>query len=125
MVVTCLRNKKTRAVGIPVINLNELDKPQLCERLVKACEDYGFFMVENHGVSRQTIFNIQKEAQHFFSKPAFQKNQAGPPTPFGYGSKNIGYNGDKGDLEYLLMEANPLTVSQRSNTISTDPQNFR
>ncbi|KAK4418022.1 Gibberellin 2-beta-dioxygenase 2 [Sesamum alatum] len=119
-----LRSKKARAAGIPVIDLS-LERSKLCELLVKACQEFGVFQVENHGVSRKIISRVEREGQEFFSKPACEKQGAGPAAPFGYGSKNIGFNGDKGELEYIIMEANPHSISERSKSISpAHPENF-
>ena len=119
-----LRTKKTKAVGIPTIDLS-MEKPELSKLVVKACEEYGFFKVVNHSVPKEVISRLEEEGADFFAKPTSEKRQAGPATPFGYGSRNIGPNGDMGDLEYLLLHTNPLTISERSKTISNDPTKFR
>lgn len=57
---------------------------------------------------------LEAESVKFFSLPQAEKDLAGPPEPFGYGSKRIGSNGDVGWIEYLLLSADPdAAVSPR------------
>lgn len=121
---TPIRSKKTKAVGIPIIDLSR-DRSIVAELIVKACEDYGFFKVINHGVPNEITARLEEEGRQFFTKPALEKQQAGPPSPFGYGCKNIGFNGDMGELEYLLLHSNPNFISDKSKAISNDPTKFR
>ncbi|KAH0849586.1 hypothetical protein HID58_096256, partial [Brassica napus] len=87
---------------IPVIDISD---PESKQAIVKACEDFGFFKVINHGVSSELVSVLEQEAVKFFSLPKSEKTQLAG-YPFGYGSREIGRNGDVGWVEYLLMNAN-------------------
>ena len=51
----------------------------------------------------------------------FAIQQANLANPLGYGHKNIGSNGDKGELEYLLLSTHLSYIAEKYNTISNDP----
>lgn len=89
--------------GVPVIDLRA---PNAKSLIVKACVELGFFKVTNHGVSMEFLSRLEAEAIEFFKLSHQEKEKSGPPSPFGYGSKNIGPNGDVGWVEYLLFCAN-------------------
>ncbi|OVA05613.1 Oxoglutarate/iron-dependent dioxygenase [Macleaya cordata] len=109
--------------GIPVIDLSKPDSKTL---LVKACEEFGFFKVINHGVPMEFMTKLESEAVNFFSLPQSEKEKAGPPDPFGYGNKRIGPNGDVGWIEYLLLRSNLDSVSPRCfNAFKENPEFFR
>ncbi|WOH01513.1 hypothetical protein DCAR_0520897 [Daucus carota subsp. sativus] len=119
-----MRNKKTcRAVGIPTIDLS-MDRTLVAQLIIRACEEHGFFRLTNHGVSSEIISRIEEQSYGFFAKSASEKQAAGPPTPFGYGCKSIGFHGDKGELEYLLLDANPSSIPESTKAISNDPEKF-
>ncbi|XP_057427378.1 gibberellin 2-beta-dioxygenase 2 [Lotus japonicus] len=118
-----VRTRKTKAVGIPTIDLS-MERSELSEQVVRACEEYGFFKVVNHNVPREVVSRLEEKGTEFFSKSTSEKTQAGPATPFGYGCRNIGLNGDMGDLEYLLLHTNPLSFTETSKTIANDPTKF-
>lgn len=120
---TPTRTNETKAVGIPTIDLS-LKRSTLSEQLVKACEEFGFFKLINHGVSKEIIAKMEEEGAGFFAKTTIEKQRAGPASPFGYGRKNIGRHGDMGELEYLLLHANSLSITDRSTAISNDPTKF-
>ncbi|XVF25469.1 hypothetical protein REPUB_Repub13aG0214900 [Reevesia pubescens] len=105
--------------GIPVIDLRD---PEAKTLIVKACEEYGFFKLINHGVPMEFITRLEAEAIRFFNLPQSEKDKAGPPDPFGYGSKRIGPNGDVGWIEYLLLNTNPQVTSLKTRTIFRENQ---
>lgn len=88
------------------IPLVDLSKPDAKNLIVKACEDFGFFKVINHGIPIEAMSQLEFEAFKFFSLPLKEKEKGGPPNPFGYGNKNIGLNRDVGWVEYLLLTTN-------------------
>ncbi|MED6168580.1 Gibberellin 2-beta-dioxygenase 2 [Stylosanthes scabra] len=111
-------------MGIPTIDLSMENRSELSEKVVKACEEFGIFKVVNHKVPTEVVSRMEEEGAEFFAKSSMEKQKAGPPNPFGYGCKNIGNNGDVGELEYLLLHTNPLFISQTSKTISNHPNKF-
>lgn len=121
LIKTC--NKPTSLfTGIPVVDLSD---PEAKNLVVKGCE-FGFFKVVNHGFPMDFINMLEAEALRFFNSPQSEKDRAGPPDPFGYGSKRIGPNGDVGWIEYILLNTNPDVISYKSLSIfQENPQFFR
>ena len=109
--------------GVPLIDLSAPDAKHL---IVKACEELGFFKVVNHGVPMEFISTLESESTKFFSLPLSEKQRAGPPSPFGYGNKQIGRNGDVGWVEYLLLNTHLESNSDGFLSIfGQDPQKLR
>lgn len=133
-----LNEKKINNVSIdvPMVDLSG-ERSLVSKQIVKACEEFGFFKIINHGVSQHTIAKMQELGLSFFAKPLSQKRQllATPPppssssssncpsSPFGYGCKNIGLNGDMGEVEYLLIDPSPSSISQFSLNNNIDDTN--
>ncbi|KAL7597232.1 hypothetical protein Lser_V15G29873 [Lactuca serriola] len=111
--VNPIRMEKIREVDIPVIDLS-CSRSKVAKLIVKACEEYGFFKVINHGISHHIIKEMEDESFEFFYKPLPEKELVGSANPFGYGSKNIGLSGDTGELEYLLLPTNQNAIAQTS-----------
>ncbi|XAR68214.1 Gibberellin 2-beta-dioxygenase [Bertholletia excelsa] len=95
------------------IPLIDLSGPDPKTHLVRACEEFGFFKVINHGVPTRHIARLESLASQFFSLPLSEKAKAGPADPIGYGNKSIGLNGDVGWVEYLLLTTHPEFTYQR------------
>ncbi|MCD7468592.1 Gibberellin 2-beta-dioxygenase 1 [Datura stramonium] len=121
-----IKNCKSPSSFFPCIPLIDLSKPDTKNQLVKACEEFGFFKVVNHGVPMEFITKLESEAIKFFSSPLIQKEKAGPPDPFGYGSKKIGPNGDVGWVEYILLSTNPdFNYQKFASILGVNPQDIR
>ncbi|CAA7388289.1 unnamed protein product [Spirodela intermedia] len=120
-----IRQEKVRALGVPVVDLSQKSGGRAAELMVRACEEFGFFKVINHGLPVEVVAGMEAEAVGFFTLPPEEKQRAGPPSPLGYGSRSIGFNGDTGEVEYLLLPANRSAISQRANAIcSSNPDKF-
>ncbi|XP_073050494.1 gibberellin 2-beta-dioxygenase 1-like [Primulina eburnea] len=104
------KNCSTLYTGVPLIDISKPDSKTL---LVKACEEFGFFKVINHGVPIEYMSNLEVKAVNFFSLPLSVKQKAVSPHFFEYGNKMIGSNGDFGWVEYLILTTN--TESSRRN----------
>ncbi|KAL6570576.1 Gibberellin 2-beta-dioxygenase 1 [Orobanche gracilis] len=117
-------NCPTFFTGVPLIDLSE---PDPNTQLVKACEDFGFFKVIRHGVPLEIIRELESKAVQFFSLPLSDKEKAGPPSPFGYGDKKIGQNGDLGWVEYLILTTNNQSGYQNFASVfgGEAAENFR
>ncbi|KAL5577229.1 hypothetical protein UlMin_018928 [Ulmus minor] len=122
LIKTC-KPATTFFTGVPAIDLSS---PEAASSMVKACEEFGFFKVVNHGVPLEFMSELESEAIKFFNLSQSEKNRAGPPNPFGYGNKRIGPNGDVGWVEYLLLKTNPEITSDKSIFIfQKNPEIFR
>ncbi|CAN6453077.1 unnamed protein product [Victoria cruziana] len=113
--------KPTNSMSLPVIDLSMSDSKTM---ILRACEEFGFFRVVNHGIPKELISRMEEETANFFSLPLSEKEKAGPANPFGYGNRRIGPNGDVGWIEYLLLQAQPQFISQFSLHVSKEKTSF-
>ncbi|CAO2162377.1 unnamed protein product [Urochloa humidicola] len=111
---------------IPTVDMSAPSgRGELARRLVRACAERGFFKAVNHGVPARSAAQLDAAASAFFARPAAEKQEAGPPDPLGYGSRNIGANGDVGELEYLILHADHAAVARKAKVIDAeDPARF-
>ncbi|XP_059299905.1 flavonol synthase/flavanone 3-hydroxylase-like isoform X2 [Lycium barbarum] len=80
------------------------EKRKIVDSITKACSDYGFFQVVNHGVPLDLTSQALKLAKTFFESPTEAKLKYCPlpnaPVPAGYNKKpNPSYEFN----EYLIM----------------------
>ncbi|CAI9118914.1 OLC1v1020543C1 [Oldenlandia corymbosa var. corymbosa] len=97
---------------LPLIDLKG-QRDEVSKLIVKACEDFGFFKLINHGVPMDVISSLEEASFDFFAKPSSEKERASlcSNPPYGYGCKNIGLNGDVGEVEYLILDAKPAAIT--------------
>lgn len=104
-------------IDIPIIDLSVKKRHMLIDEMVKACEEFGFFKVINHGVSMEVVQKMEDACLSFFSLPSCEKEKE--KEEFGYGIRNIGCNGDIGEVEYLLLHANVNSNDTSQRVTST------
>ncbi|KAM7490266.1 hypothetical protein LguiA_033187 [Lonicera macranthoides] len=92
---------------IPILDLALLfngDKGEL-EKLDKACEEWGFFQIINHGIPAEVLENMKNGAAEFFKLPLEEKRKY-PYDPFtrqGYGLYYPHTEGQKLDWSDSIM----------------------
>jgi len=113
--------------GIPTVDMSAPGgRGALSRQVVRACAEHGFFRAVGHGVPPGPAARLDAATAAFFALAPHDKQRAGPPSPLGYGCRSIGFNGDAGELEYLLLHASPAAVAHRARSIDTDdPSRFR
>ena len=68
------------SIYIPVVDLQD---PNAIETLKHACEEWGVFLLKNHGIPLSLLKEVDNKIKHFFSLPREQKEKAlsGPDGP--------------------------------------------
>ncbi|VAI27308.1 unnamed protein product [Triticum turgidum subsp. durum] len=103
--------------GIPVVDLAVLvngdagERSQAVRHLGRACQDWGFFMVTNHGVPEALQSALMDACSELFSLPPEQKQEhtdAGPMDPVRVGTGfNSAVDGARYWRDYVKMFAHP------------------
>ncbi|TKY74097.1 Flavonol synthase/flavanone 3-hydroxylase [Spatholobus suberectus] len=76
------------AASIPVIDLSLITShdPQIHAKAVhqlgKACADWGFFMIANHGIPENLMEELMKKSREFHDLPMEEKKELGDTGPF-------------------------------------------
>ena len=76
---------------VPVIDFAQTRETALiANEIGKACEDWGFFQIVNHGISTKSIETLWNDTQNFFSLPKNQKRSLNRTSenPWGYLTRN-------------------------------------
>lgn len=100
------------SLNIPVLDMCDLESKEkrevFLQELKRACEDWGFFHVKNHGVEERVVEGVRSAAHGFFKLPMSQKQAYSndPITYQGYGSRlgvSKGATLDWGDYFFLNL----------------------
>ncbi|XVF09093.1 hypothetical protein REPUB_Repub07fG0061400 [Reevesia pubescens] len=114
---------------IPTVDLSpffreddEDGKRKAMEVITKACSEYGFFQIENHGVPINLLQRALELSRIFFEHPAEEKLKSSPasnaPLPAGYNTQPQ-HSPDKS--EYLLM----FPPGSSFNVVPHNPPDFK
>ncbi|KAK3227421.1 hypothetical protein Dsin_007283 [Dipteronia sinensis] len=66
------------SIQLPVLDLSQPVHPSFLSSLSKACQEWGFFYVTNHGISKGMFDKVCSLSKHIFSNPADTKLKLGP-----------------------------------------------
>jgi isopenicillin N synthase-like dioxygenase len=106
----------------PFLKENEHGKKKAMETITKACSEYGFFQIVNHGGSLDLMKNAIELSKTFFDYSDEEKNKISPssnaPLPAGYSRQPL-HSPDKN--EYLLV----FPPGSNFNVYPQNPPKFR
>lgn len=68
------------SVELPVLDLSQPVNLSFLSSLSQACQEWGFFYVTNHGISRNLFSKVCTLSKHIFSLPTDSKLKVGPSS---------------------------------------------
>lgn len=72
------QSESQTCVELPVLDISKpLDTSSMCS-LTEACKTWGFFLVSNHGISRELYGRVYMLSKHLFNLPSDTKLELGP-----------------------------------------------
>lgn len=125
-----MAKKPSSSTTIPTVDLSpffvaggdEDGKKKVKEIISKACSEYGFFQIVNHGVPLDLMSRAMELSKTFFEYSDEEKLKSSPgsdaPLPAGY-NKQPDHSADKND--YLLM----FPPGSSFNVFPTNPPRFK
>ncbi|XWS22225.1 hypothetical protein CRYUN_Cryun29cG0016200 [Craigia yunnanensis] len=111
------------SIVVPLIDMNKLlnNHDSKLQKLHSTCKDWGLFQLINHGVSKELVKNMRKQAQEFSDLPLQEKKRSAqqPGSLEGYGQAFVTSEDQK--LEWNDMIFLQTLPAQRRN-LSLWPQ---
>ncbi|OVA10410.1 Oxoglutarate/iron-dependent dioxygenase [Macleaya cordata] len=96
-------SKAVEGIKVPVISLSQPNKDVLVHEISKACSEWGFFALTDHGVSQSLFDQLRYVGEEFFKLSAEEKerhaNDFSSGKVEGYGTKLVKNNDEK--LEWV------------------------
>ncbi|KAH7855612.1 hypothetical protein Vadar_026748 [Vaccinium darrowii] len=110
------RNAEDYGIKLPVIDFAQLmqgsSRPQVLQSLTKACEEYGFFQLVNHGIESDVTLNMIEASKRFFNLPFEGRAKymsADMRAPVRYGTSfNQNIDGVFSWRDFLKLNCHPL-----------------
>lgn len=68
------------SVDLPVLDFSQPAEDTILSSLYNTCQDWGFFYVTNHGISRELFTEVCALSKHVFGLPSETKLKIGPSS---------------------------------------------
>ncbi|CAI9769532.1 unnamed protein product [Fraxinus pennsylvanica] len=98
--------------NVPVIDLGYGDRSLIIKQIGDACQEYGFFQVINHGISKESMEKMLAVAYDFFSLPVEEKMKLYSDDPSKTMRLSTSFNVRKETVhnwrDYLRLHCYPL-----------------
>jgi isopenicillin N synthase-like dioxygenase len=80
--------------SVPVISIAELDDPTVLARIDRACREWGFFQVTDHGIDASLLADVMDVSGRFFALPRHEKRRISRDAgnPWGYFDRELTKN---------------------------------
>jgi isopenicillin N synthase-like dioxygenase len=113
--------------NVPVISISQLDDPMTLAELDRACREWGFFQVVDHGIPEQVLANLRHKMHEFFIMPRATKLSISrtAENPWGYFDQELTKNTldwkqvfDYGPAELPTDGRDPVMIPQWPRFVS-------
>ncbi|CAN8317055.1 unnamed protein product [Cochlearia groenlandica] len=115
-----------RDMEIPVVDMShDNNEEEKLKRVGRACKEWGFFQVVNHGVSHELMERVRVAWREFFELPLEEKRKYAntPDTYEGYGSRLGVVKDAKLDWsDYFYLNYLPCSIRDSSKWPSQPPK---